>query len=333
MTIQTLALQLLRDLGVRTLQVTGSVDNSDTRGVSTGDLLAVVQAINSAYAELFMRSPAAMFERRTGTVLREPTAVTVSCTQFSTTISITAGSAAWMPGCTIVFAGGDTADNEILESNTLLLRPFMGATGSYSATVYGDAIQLPATDMVVLDPVEVRGLRLLTPASSWEELQRFAGAVGTFRGVSAYGYGVTGMNKLSGDPLAYWVDTRYEQTGTATRTTYLRVGPMPSSAWPLDYRLLATPPVVTSADIGVDPYSSDPGVLPIVWFPELTLYAVARQHLSGDPLFTNIAGRAEIFRQYELAIQSLSNARPMGASQQSLNAIPVFGGRRGGSCL
>jgi hypothetical protein len=329
MTIQSLAKLLMRDLGLRTLTPAGSVDNSDTRGPGAGDLDAVCAAINGAYVELWNRSPSAMFERRTGGVLYPPTTVTVSCTQYSNTISITSGYASWMIGCTIVFASGDTSDNEILETNTQLLRPFMGATGSYTATVYCDAILLPSTDIVILDPVEIRGQRVLLPASSWEELQRFSGVVRTMHGYNSVGYGSAAMNKLSGQPLTYWVDTRYEQTGTATRSTFLRFGPMPSAPFPIDYRLLATPPVVTSADIDNGDHSTDPGTLPIVWFPELTLYAVARQHLSGDPLFTNVAARAEIMRQYELAIHSLANVKPQGTSQQASNAMPVFRGRRG----
>lgn len=331
MTIHTLAKQLMRDLGLRTLTPAGTTDNSDTRGPSTGDLDSICAAINGAYVELWDRSPSAMFERRTGAVLRAPTAVVVSCTQYSSTISITSGYASWMLGCTIVFASGDTQDNEILESSTQLLRPFLGATGSYSATVYCDAIQLPSTDMVILDPVEIRGQRVLAPASSWEELQRFAGVIRTMHGWNSVGYGSAAMNKLSGQPVSYFVDTRYEQTGTATRTTYLRIGPMPSADYPLDYRLLATPPVVTADDIDNGDHTTDPGTDTVVWFPELTIYAVARQHLSGDPLFTNIAGRAEIFRQYELAIKSLQNAKPQGASQQAANFTPPFRGRRRGA--
>lgn len=320
-TIRSIAALLLRDAGTTSLAPTQGADNANIRGASPGLLNAVAQSLNGAYHELWHLSPASMFERRTAAVLNPPTAITLTVTNGSTACTVTANGASWMAGCTLVI-NGDPYDNEFLQDTTLLLRPYMGTTGSHSATVYGDAVKLPANEMTVLNPVAIRGLRTLSP-SSWTEFQTAGGNLRTIIGEPLWVYDA--MNKRTGQPYLYFVDTRYDQSTTpATRNTFLRVAPMPSAAYPLDYRLLATPPQITALDIDTGDHLADPGTGPVVPWPELTLYAVARLHFSGDPLFTNQTAMPEILRQHKLAIDSLDHAVPQNASARATYADGAY---------
>ncbi len=313
-TIRSVALLLLRDCGIRSLAPTQGTDNANIRGISAGDLDAVANSINAAYHELWHLSPASMFERRASAVLNLPTAITITVTNGSTACTVTANGASWMAGCTLVI-NGDPYDNEFLQDTTLLLRPYMGTTGSHSATVYGDAVKLPANEQTVLNPVAIRGLRTLAHAS-WAEFQSAGGILRTLIGEPLWVYDA--MNKRQGQPYLYFVDTRYDQSASpGTRSTFLRVAPMPSAAYPLDYRLLATPPQITALDIDSGDHLADPGTGPVVPWPELTLQAVARLHFSGDPLFTNQAAMPEIIRQHKLAIDSLDHVVPQSASARA----------------
>lgn len=305
-TIRSVAVLLLRDAGITTLAPAQDADNTNVRGVPEGMLDAVAQAINGAYAELYARSPSSMFERRASAVLRPKTTITADVTQYSTDITINGGES-WMRGCTVLL-GGDGYDNEITQSLGQLLRPYMGPTGNVIGSVWGDAIMLPANECNVLDPVNIRGLRTLA-AATWEQFGTTSGTLRTLDGSPMYVSNVA--NKQSGQPCLYMADTRYDQTtNTPTRANFLRVTPMPDQAYPIDYRVLATPPVVTADSIDLGDHEAEVAVDAVVPWPELTLYAVARMHFTSDPLFTNREALPEIARQWKLAIDSLPNATP-----------------------
>lgn len=299
-TIQTLALQLARDIGITTFDTAAEVANRNLRGVTAQDKVAIVNAINGAYEELFMRAPAGLSESEVGGVLREPTSVTLTATQYSATISALTTYASWMIGCTIRVAG-DANDNELTGSTTLA-RPFMGASGSgISATVHADAIPLDSTISHVLPPVSILGERCLRMATSREEFIESSGQ-------GDYG-GTILSQKPGGDPTVAFVDTRFLSTATQNLQKFIRFNRLPASAKSVRFRARLKPPSYTVANIGTD-VASDPGVQMPLESMSSILFAFARKRISGDPLFGAMNAMGEIERQYKTAIAQLEASVP-----------------------
>lgn len=309
MTIRDLSLLLLRDLGITSLSPSSTLDNSNTRGIGTGDLNAVAAAITAAFQEIFEHGPSSICERRMGGVLRGQTNVTLTATQFSTTISALTTYANWMLGCTLRIAG-DTGDNELLNSTTLV-RPYMGATGSaITAQVWGDSVRLDSTVSHVVDPVTIPNYWQVTMAADRIELFNTAAAlpVVTSRTLPS-GSGTLSLIKRTGVPSKYLVEGQYEP-GTAYLPLYLRVAPMPSGDFPIEFRAKLLPPVFTSADIDNGDHSTDPAtIIPASWVHSVLL-PFARMRMSSDPLFNNREAAKSLDRDYMAARAVLENQRP-----------------------
>lgn len=309
MTIKQLAMLLLRDCGITSLAPATTLDNSNTRGVGTGDLDAVAAAISAAYGEIFEHGPATVSERRMGGVLRAQTNVTLDATQYSTTISELATYAGWMLGCTLRIAG-DTGDNELLNSTTLV-RPYMGVTGpAITAQVWGDAIRLDSSVSHVLDPVTLPNYWQMRQAADRVDLLNTAAAlpVRTPQTRPA-GSGSLSLIKRTGTPECYLVEGQYEPN-TAYLPIYLRVAPMPAGNFPIEFRVKLLPPVVTSADIDGGDHLTDPATLiPLSWVHSVLL-PFARIRISSDPFFNNREAAKSLERDYHAARAILENQRP-----------------------
>ena len=325
MTIRDIAVLLARDLAVTSLAPAQVVENAAIRGISTGQLAAIVQAINSAYYELWHKSPASMFQRRASKVLYPPTQISLDVGQYDDKVTPT-GDASWMAGCTVLI-DGDPRDNEFLEDTERLVRPYMGATATdVTAMVWCDAIRLRTTEEIVLDTVQIRGIGLLRGAT-WTGMQNITPAPHFW---AAQYVNELQLNKLIGQPTDYDVEARYDQSDVLpTRTKFLRVAPKPGVAYPLDYRVMGSAPQITAEDIDLGDHEADPSKDPVVPWSPLTLYAVARQHLSADSQFINDSGRQEIMRQFKLAIDTLEHGDPKGLNSGAVWSNGVFRGSGG----
>lgn len=309
MTVQALALQLGRDLGITTLDPAENVSNTNQRGVTTQDKLALLLAINGALQEIFKDGPSSVSESHTGDIIRVPAAVTLTASQFSATISGLTTYAAWMVGCTIRIAG-DSDDNEIV-SQTTLARPFLGSTGATTGTVYADAIPLDSTISHILGNVRIQGLPGLCVVGTREEFDRSMGV--TDYGSGEYGGDASTSvtvddNKQIGDPSVGFVDTRYRST-LNVQPKFLRFNRLPVVARPLRFRAKLTPPLYTVDNIGTD-ITVEPDVSLAIDNAESILYAIARKRISGDPLFGALDALPEIDRQYRHAIAQLGSSQP-----------------------
>ena len=309
-TVQSLGLQLLRELGILSLDTSANLNNLNGRGVNTGDINAVLVAINGAFEEMFKDGPASLSEIHTGGVLRPSTGVTLTATQYSDTVSAVTTYAAWMQGCTVRIAG-DTNDNEFV-SSTKLMRPFIGANGSaIAATVYGDCIPLDTSITHVLDPVQIVGLRGIRMKATREEFIA-AGGLGAPMSPDStpYDYGLNCVtNKSSGCPTYGFVDSRFSTSSTTGLQKFLRFNFLPAAAYSIIYRAKIKPPAYVPDDIGTS-MVTDPGT--VMPFDNMTsvLFAIARKRISGDPLFGNSAAIPEIDRQYREAKAILENSVP-----------------------
>jgi hypothetical protein len=320
----SIALQLLPLIGVRTLHADAVPQNGVA--LDDGDIDACAIAITQALQEIFGLGPVALSEQRYSSVLRPPTNVTFTATQYSTTISAFTTWASWMEGCTI--QGGDGEDNELI-SATELLRPYMGSSSSVSATVYADAILLPSWVKNTIEPVETPQVRGLSGVTSREEFYGY-GHPYYYSDEPAHrsgAYNYTTRTKTIGDPCVYFVEPRLDPDAGAL-PLFMRFNPMPGQAIPVTFRVKRKPPRITSSNIVdggtaetagrlyLQPLESeeDAGagvdlVIPTDWH-ESILLPFAKKWFIAHPAFNNASAAAQIMDQYRVAKAELESFAP-----------------------
>lgn len=314
MTVQAIAKLMLRRIGVTSLDPDANQQDANKRGIVTGDLEECALAITAALQEIYSDGPANLRERQVGAVLRVPTSVTFTATQYSTTISGFSGFASWMRGCTVRLSG-DLYDNEII-SATELMRPYMGSTGSNTATVYADAIQLPDNQECVMEPVETPNWPILTPCATKEEFSRFVSYTTSAPSLADTGSSYIGFqNKIAGDPRAWIAEARF-MPGVQSIPIFLRFNPMPSAAIPVRYRTKIKPVTITAEDIGNTTTEPDLAI-PVDWH-ESVLVPIALQRFTAHPaLANNAVAIKEIGRQYGAAQRILAGWTPQVSTTQA----------------
>ncbi len=264
------------------------------RGLKTGDVDQLVACINAALQDLWDSAPTAVRFARVGIALRAPVTVTLTLTHESNSIAAFPQYAPWMDGCTIRLEGA-AHDNELVDG-TSLLRPYLGPTGTVSATVYGDCASPGPEVIAVLDPIGTCGsslppalLRRVSSRAEFETALDFA-------------------TRSTGAPEVCFVETRYfpSQSRLGIR---LRVQPMPLEATLLTYGARLNAPAIIAADLGG---ASDPGTtfpIPGGW-EESVLLPLALQRLSIHPDFTPQSAKTEIARQAVVARKIMMGAVP-----------------------
>jgi len=315
-TVRTIALRLLRDLGVISLNPSAPA-NQPTPLEST-DLDDVTGVMSAALQEIYDEGPSELKEQNLSGYLNAPTNTTLSATLGSTTISSLSVPGSWVGatgGCTIRIAG-DAQDNE-LTSATQLARPYMGATGSgISATLYGDSLQLDDSINKVMHPVSLPNQVPLWAATDRLMFLRLAGyPLVTNADGSAYGAPFFWfVRKNISRPLTWFLE------GAANSALWylprrIRVAPMPDQAYALGYRAAINPPRFAPTDVDTGDHTTDPGTnIPIPnGFIETIYLPICRQRLSGLAQFKNQGTLPEIGRAYKAAVAALKNSRGQSA--------------------
>lgn len=284
--------------------------------INLWDLDDLAACMTAALQEMVAYGPQEIRNRDSGGWLNAPTQVSVACVQGSSAVTITTW-AAWMLGCTIVITG-DNYDNEI-NTQTSLARPYSGATGTATATVYADCIQLDDTINMVLPPVQVPPQWPLIAATTREEFMQISGyPLVTDSSGSPYGFPYWWFTqKAIGRPVAWFLDSYYDATSTFLPRR-LRVGPMPNEAMPLAFRAGLNPLRILTTDID-NMGHTDPGValpIPDSWVESL-YYPIFVKKLSGLPQFRNANMQPEVDRSYRQAVKNMQTMGfGMGAVQQ-----------------
>lgn len=308
-TANVIAKRLARTLGIV------SFDSASPAGqqfpIQPGDLDDIAAVMTSAFQEMVAYAPTEIRNRDSGAWLNAPTPVTATVTQGSKTVTLTPFSA-WMLGCTIVLTG-DGYDNEI-NTQTELSRPYAGATGSTTGTVYADCVQLDDTVNQVLPLVQIPPQWPLIAADTREEFMQISGyPLVTDASGGAFGWPYWWFTqKAIGRPVAWFLDSYYDSTSTYLPRR-LRVGPMPSEACSLSFRVGINPIRILTTDIDNSGHT-DPGtVLPIpdAWVESL-YYPICVKLMSGLPQFRNAAMLQEVDRRYR---QAVKNMQSMGFGQ------------------
>ncbi len=310
MTVQELALRLLKYIGVTSLDPSAAGNGRNTMGLADGDLDDVAAAINGAMQEIFGQGLPFISQRRWASVLRAPMPITITIAEQYDTACVITGYQPWMLGCTVQI-NGDPQQNEIV-SPTALLRPHAGTGGVMSATVWADALALPPYVVSVIEPVEMPLLPFLQPVSDRFQFRSYNQPFQPTSRRGSQGGNYTRYitaNKQVGIPVVYLVESFYDETKTDL-PLFLRVNPMPQTAYPITMSVTIKPPTITSQDIDFDNGGSDPlTLLPIEWH-ESVLLPVAVQRFSTHPAFKGASSPAEMMRQYQMAFKQLKTRRP-----------------------
>lgn len=318
-TARVLAIRLLRYLGVTSLDPTTPANQAFP--IEPTDLDDVIGVMNSALQEYFELSPSEVREANLGAYLNAPTNATLSVTQGSSVITSFTGYASWMLGCTIRLFG-DTQDNEVT-SQTLLARPFMGATsGSVAATVFGDAVQLDATVGKVFDPVSVPNQSPLLPATSRMEFCHMAGYPlvtgpwGGSYGGSYYPF-FWWVQKPISRPLTWFLESAYT-SNLAYVPRRIRVAPMPNAAYSLSYRAGLNALRLQATDVDTGDHTTDPmTLLPISDTDvESILMRICAKGMTMLPTFKNAGAVQGIEDAYKRAVSTMQNIRGQGSVER-----------------
>lgn len=322
LTIQQVAQRLLFRIGVVSLDPNLNANSANAAGLDpVNDIAEVLDAINGAFQETWALGPAEAKVDRLSFQIYPPTAVILTCSALSTTISGLTTSASWMPGCTIRISG-DPYDNELV-SPTKLVRPYQGANGVQSATVFCDALAMPSTVQNVTEPVMIPGIVVpIVPAASRVIFERTFLDYWHQGNVPAYQYAYRyAQNKVTGIPRIWFAEDRYDPTLGYT-PIMVRLNPMPSQAWPITTRVLYKPPVFTAADIASSSPYTDPGtMIPQEWNESIIL-PIALMRFRAHPSFNDRPGvLAEMQRQFDRAQLILDSLRPqLAATVANYNA-------------
>lgn len=263
---------------------------------------AVRKAMNEAFQDLFGKGKPWVREDDRGFVVNPPATVTIAVTNGSKAGTIT-GWQSWMTGCTIVIAGAGV-DNQIRNAAAAvtLKFPYSGPTGSHSATVYHDSIDvgtdvLEITGEVKLDRVPLAPMSKDTP--------RLLGRSNEDFGYHRHGYSTPAAPDVAataGRPLGYSMET-WSPDGTTAPVSRMRIYPAPASGGFLEFPVMLVPP-------RVDDISTD-DTLPIPFqFIESIFQPIAVKKLRSCPFWRGIVAEADINEAYQNALALLDTGNP-----------------------
>lgn len=200
----------------------------------------IISDINRAIDKIGDMNPSVYFQTRPdqAEAIRAPVQLTVQVTNLSKEITIASGYvASWMAGCAILISGDSTTNrlaNEETGDNPTLEQPYMGETGTVTATVWHDWIKLPANVNTFMDPVTINKNWMLTRAQDLNQLDRRWIGRGWVNGDYYSGdYGlVNGWQKAVDRPQQWYEVARYVQ---AELISGIMLDALPPSQYKLCY--------------------------------------------------------------------------------------------------
>lgn len=263
---------------------------------------AVRDALNAALQDLFGKGKKWVRNEDRGAKLYAPTTVSMAVTEGNTAATMVSW-ASWMEECSIVIEGADV-DNRIqayASGNITLQYPYTGNTGTRSAVVYCDSINLGTDVLEVHDPIKV-DRRPLSPISSP------ATETSRPRNIEDYGF-----HTQSGRPVfepvsatgriqGYSVETYSPNANTPPRVR-IRFSPAPTLAAFAEYSVMLCPPRVSSLT------ATDELPIPFA-FVESIFIPIAIKKLRGCPFWRGTMADEEVEAGYQNALALLNEGNP-----------------------
>lgn len=297
------------DLARRLLIYTDNRTLSEANSAGSEYLLGAVDAINAGAQELYSLAPDFLSVRPYGLAIRAPESITLAgLTVGSSTTGTITTYASWMLGCTVRIDG--EPDNRLLAYSGgvgTLANQITSASGTTSATVYADCLNLPTEVVNVLPGVSLSDKRVLAQS---------AGVMGI--GWTADRWEDFGMASVSltrssiGQPRTYFVTANsLSASGTAPALQIL-LAPMPDTSELLSFHARVRPISIAVADLdaannGASATKEIP--LPAGW-DEMFLLPFALQRFTASPFFNNTGIKEEIARQFTTSKDSLWRMHP-----------------------
>jgi len=284
-----------------------------------GRMESCIAAVNAAMQFLFTGNAPWTRRGSIGFLLHSPTTTTVTVTQGSTGITFDDWQD-WFEGCCIYIAGS-SYENRIHGTDPetgeiTLTNPHDGNSGTVSATVYQDSLNLPETVSEVLTPVTLKGVAMLTPVPSVNSLPY--AHIDTedygFHHHASYRQYPLDISATTGIPQRYCVDS-HTQTPYSVPQPRLRIFPAPAAAGMLEARVRYAIPVYDEThELNVD--------LPIPHnYCESVLVPVSEKYLTRSPFFRNDSARQAIDEAYAQAVNLLRNMNPQAAKGMRLRPV------------
>lgn len=287
----SLAQRLLRYLTVK-----------DLANLAADDALGVCDAMNAAIQEYYADVPTAYKGTTFSGVLTPAFTVTATFTNGSNQFSGWSATPA-QKGFTLV-AGSDTRQNTITSANTLL-DIYTGLTGTFTAQVYGDCLQMDQViERFTADPVLVDYNRVLVRDENW----RRQGFQGIWGGAIQLPYGCASIRQVR-CPWRYWIE-RQGESQNGLPPFMLRVDSLPDVEYRVRVEGLLAPTQVQYNDLIMpQPLSLDAYVV------ESTVLPMAVYHLTEHPLWANKDAIKKVGDKYLAAKKMAKDRTPdQGAS-------------------
>lgn len=274
-------------------------DSSDYPGRNA----AVAKALNGALQKLFGKGGKWVRSDDRGAVVNPPATIAIEVTAGSKSATIANDVwQSWFSGCSIIIDGA-AVDNQIRNNSAsvVLKYPYSGTTGTKTATVYHDSIDLDADVLEVSDEIKVDR----TPLG---KISMPTGPSLAHRTNEDFGFQTRSYVKQAdsvsntGRASGFMVETWSPDATTEPRIR-IRLSPAPSKACFLDYSVMLRPPRVT--DIAS---TSD---LPIPHdFMESIFLPIALKEFRGCPFWRGMVADDEVESGYQSALEMLGEADP-----------------------
>lgn len=208
---------------------------------------SILQCLVKTQVEIYSRAPTTWIsEVNRAEVVKAPTTVTLTVTQDAKNITF-AGYQSWMLDCTIVI-GVDPSQNQLTidgASTVSLVKPYNGTSGTVSAIVYHDSIDLGTDVFRIGSPVTLDQRWELRPMDTVRDMQ--IAQPGIFQGIGPYygsGYGgyanirnvsntVRTTSKQIATPVAFRTARAYSYN--VAQTTRLSLSALPSQRFTINY--------------------------------------------------------------------------------------------------
>lgn len=234
----------------------------DFTKLSMNEQTDILEAANAALQRLYNALPTYFKEQTQGFVLPAPLAVSVGVTQYSKVVTGLAFTSAQF-GQSIVI-DGDPGWNQIIGTDALL-NPYMGATGTHGATIYGNAIYSTTypLDRIIGNPQFAN--QNLFPVTSFN-----IGAANASGGAWLW-------QQQVGTPNIWWPQVFGNSQGN-TPLMVLRFAPAPDQAYAVNVRIGFWPKRLTLTDY------DDNSALPVPdQFIESALIPMSLEEFTASP--------------------------------------------------
>jgi hypothetical protein len=274
-----LASRLMRDLKEKSLADL----TADTR-------LELVDAINFAGQKLHSLAPPHSKQVIASFSSPAPQTVSLGVTQGST--EITGYNFPESDFYRTIRIDGDAVDNQINGTNSLL-HPYIGATGTVSAIIYGDAILVPSTIEEIVSDLHIIDTRTRVT-------QDFSKTIGSLD----YGRNQAPQKRI-GRPDRWWPEAKAENQNPPV-PSIIRLNTLPDVAYRIQADATKAPLRVTFLDL----LDNESEVALRDEHIEAYLIPIARGHLTKSSMWANQEEKAEARSEQKAAMTEYSILSP-----------------------